>query len=129
MTRIVAAAIIADGRLLAARRDAGRYAGRWEFPGGKVESGEDDRTALLRELREELGVAATIGPQIGGAWPLADGLHMHVYAASLAPGAQPRCLDGHDALRWLARGQLDDVAWIPFDLPVVALVAELEEMR
>jgi 8-oxo-dGTP diphosphatase len=129
VTRIVAAAIIADGRLLSARRDAGRYAGRWEFPGGKVEAGEDDRTALARELREELGVEAAVGAQVGGAWPLADGMHMHVYAVALAPGARPRCLDGHDALRWLAPAQFAEVPWIPFDLPVLAMVAELDGMR
>jgi 8-oxo-dGTP diphosphatase len=129
VTRIVAAAIIADGRLLSARRDAGRYAGRWEFPGGKVEAGEDDRTALARELREELGVEAAVGAQVGGAWPLADGMHMHVYVVSLAAGEQPVCLDGHDALRWLSPAEFGEVPWIPFDLPVLALVAELEAMR
>ena len=55
---VVAAALTdADGRVLMARRPAGKqHAGLWEFPGGKVESGETPKTALVRELREELGV-------------------------------------------------------------------------
>ncbi len=55
--RVVAAALIADGRVLIAERPAGKHmAGRWEFPGGKRAEGETEREALSRELREELGV-------------------------------------------------------------------------
>ena len=56
--RVVAAAVIArDGRVLIAQRPVGKWqAGRWEFPGGKVEPGEDEETAVRRELMEELGV-------------------------------------------------------------------------
>lgn len=50
--------------LVARRRDKGRHANLWEFPGGKVEQGEEDAGALVRELREELGVAATVGTQV-----------------------------------------------------------------
>lgn len=124
MALIVAAAIIEGGRLLAARRDNGSCAGLWEFPGGKVEPGEDDHTALARELHEELGVTGTIGDQVGGAWPLANGHVMHVYLVTLAPGADPACLDGHDQLRWLRGDQTGSVSWIPADLPIVAAVRE-----
>jgi 8-oxo-dGTP diphosphatase len=123
MALVVAAAIIdAAGRLLAARRDSGTYAGLWEFPGGKVEAGEDDSTALLRELAEELGVTGTVGEQVGGDWPLDRGHTMHVYLVALDPGQHPACLDGHDALRWLQRGETASVSWIPADLPIVAAV-------
>ena len=125
MALIVAAAIINDGRLLAARRDRGRYAGLWEFPGGKVEVGEDDRTALTRELAEELAVTGTIGSQVGDEWPLTDGHTMHVYLVTVDPGVAPQCVDGHDALRWLCAADTRSLSWIPADLPIVAAVSSL----
>lgn len=125
MALVVAAAIIADGRLLAARRDRGTYQGFWEFPGGKVEPGESDEQALTRELREELGISVSIGEQIGGAWSLAQGHTMHVYRVDLPPNQEPQPLDGHDQLRWLAGQEIDSVAWIPWDLPIVATVTKM----
>jgi len=62
---VVAAVIERDGRILICQRKAGgRHALKWEFPGGKVEPGEDSQSALARELREELQIDATIGPRI-----------------------------------------------------------------
>jgi 8-oxo-dGTP diphosphatase len=62
---VVAAVIERDGRILICQRKAGgRHALKWEFPGGKVEPGEDSQSALVRELREELQIDATIGPRI-----------------------------------------------------------------
>ena len=124
MARVVAAAIIDDGRLLAARRCGGRYAGQWEFPGGKVESGESDHEALARELLEELAVTGTIGEQVGGGWLLPAGHVMHVYRVTLDAGLVPRCVEGCDELRWLAASQTTSVSWIPADLPIVAAVRD-----
>lgn len=62
---VVAAVIERDGRILIGqRRSSDRHALKWEFPGGKVESAESPRDALKRELREELGIEAQIGPEI-----------------------------------------------------------------
>ncbi len=62
---VVAAVIERDGRvLIGQRKRGGRHALKWEFPGGKVEPGEDSRDALVRELREELGIEARIGEEI-----------------------------------------------------------------
>jgi 8-oxo-dGTP diphosphatase len=62
---VVAAIIVKDTSVLICQRKAGQqYAGKWEFPGGKVEPGEELSVALERELREELGINATIGPEI-----------------------------------------------------------------
>jgi 8-oxo-dGTP diphosphatase len=58
---VVAAVIERDGRILICQRKGGRHALKWEFPGGKVEPGEDPQSALARELREELQIDATIG--------------------------------------------------------------------
>jgi 8-oxo-dGTP diphosphatase len=61
---VVAAVIEREGRILICQRRAGRHAHKWEFPGGKVEPGEDSRSALVRELREELQIEATIGAEL-----------------------------------------------------------------
>jgi 8-oxo-dGTP diphosphatase len=62
---VVAAVIEKDGRILICQRRAGqRHAGKWEFPGGKVEREEEFTAALARELREELSITASIGPEI-----------------------------------------------------------------
>ena len=62
---VVAAIIERDGLILICQRKTGqRYAGKWEFPGGKVEPDEEFRSALQRELREELDIRAAIGAEI-----------------------------------------------------------------
>lgn len=65
MTTVVAALIERDGRILICRRRGDQdHAGKWEFPGGKVEAGEAPRDALVRELREELAIQAAIGGEV-----------------------------------------------------------------
>jgi 8-oxo-dGTP diphosphatase len=65
VTRVAAGIVRRDGRILACRRSATmRHSGKWEFPGGKVEPGESAEGCLRRELEEELGIAAEIGPLV-----------------------------------------------------------------
>ena len=118
---IVAAVIVTDGRVLACERSAPpEAAGKWEFPGGKVEPGETDAAALVRECREELGVRVEVGERVGPDVPLAHGRAvLRVYAARLLDGDVPRALE-HTAMRWLAAGELDSVPWLPADRPIVA---------
>ena len=121
---VVGAAIVRDGRVLAARRSAPvELAGGWEFPGGKVEIGESEPAALVRECREELGVEVAVGALIG-AEPVAAGLVLHVYLAEHLLG-DPEARQDHDELRWLAAGELDSVEWLPADRPLLGAVAAL----
>jgi len=117
----VAAAIITDGRVLACERSAPpEVAGRWEFPGGKVEPGESDQQALARECAEELGVRVEVGDRVGPDVPLAHGRAvLRVFTVRLLDGDTPRALE-HTSMRWLAADELDSVAWLPADQPIVA---------
>jgi 8-oxo-dGTP diphosphatase len=118
---IVGAAIIESGQLLAcARADPPDVAGRWEFPGGKVEDGETEPEALVRECVEELGVRVEVGDRVGGDIPLGHGWAvLKVYLAKLVGGDTPRRLE-HAELRWLGRDDLFSVDWLPADAPIVA---------
>ncbi|MGW6546039.1 (deoxy)nucleoside triphosphate pyrophosphohydrolase [Streptomyces massasporeus] len=118
---VVGAALVEDGRLLAARRSAPvELAGRWELPGGKVEPGEKADAALARELREELGVDAEVGERVPGEWPLRAPYVLHVWTARLRPGsATPEPLQDHDELRWLGPEEIWDVPWLDQDVPAV----------
>ena len=119
MTVVVAAAIERDGRYLAARRTKPDWAaGRWEFPGGKVEPGESDTDALVREIREELGDEIAVGALVPGEWPLHDDLVLHLYFATLING-EPEALDHHDELRWLTPDGFVDVSWLEADVDAV----------
>lgn len=116
---VVGGALFHEGRLLAARRSAPpELAGRWELPGGKAEPGESGPQALVRELREELGVETRALERIPGEWPLKPGLVLHVWTARLLSG-DPAPLEDHDELRWLEPHELDSVDWLDQDRPAV----------
>jgi 8-oxo-dGTP diphosphatase len=122
--------------MLAARRTAPeQFAGLWEFPGGKVESGEQCEAALHRELREELGVAVRLGAELpAGApsgWPLNDRASMRVWQAEVTEG-EPQPLEDHDELRWVCPADpraVLDLPWIPADFPIVQALLDALSSR
>ena len=118
----VVAAVIRDGeRYLACRRAAHKdQAGRWEFPGGKVEPGEGDVDALVREIREELGVRIHVGPLLDRT--VTGRVDLASYESRIE-GAVPTASTDHDELRWVTAGELESLGWADADLPVVRVLA------
>lgn len=123
---VVGAAIVAGGRCLVAQRSPTMSLPLyWEFPGGKVEPGERAEAALVRELREELGVEVSVGRHLGRGRGVVEGrrILLDVYAASLVEG-EPRPRE-HRALRWVGPEEIEELAWPEADLPVLGRVKEL----
>jgi 8-oxo-dGTP diphosphatase len=112
---VVGIALVRDEQVLAALRPASATApGGWEFPGGKVEPGESDRQAAVRELREELGVEAEIGTPLG-AKPMGERDLLRVYTGRITAG-EP-VLHEHAEIRWLSAAELYDLDWLAADRP------------
>ena len=113
---VVAAVIRNDDRIFATQRGYGEFKDGWEFPGGKVEPGETSEDALIREIREELGVDIHVGDLIDTVeydYP-AFHLSMKCYWAEIVSG-KPELLE-HEAARWLRMDELYSVGWLPADL-------------
>ncbi len=126
---VVAVALVdVDGRVLIAQRPEGKaMAGLWEFPGGKVEDGEAPETALIRELREEIGIDVTencLAP-----FPFAS--HAYEKFHLLMPLYVCRVWDGEvtaregQALKWVRPRDLRNYPMPPADVPLVAMLRDL----
>lgn len=122
---VVGAAIIKDGRVLAAQR---KIPPRWEFPGGKVEPGETPAQALARECVEELGIRIDVCDRLADdvALPAGKGF-LSVWTATIVSGTP--VAHEHAELRWLAAADLDSVSWMPADIPFVAALRDALDIR
>ena len=117
----VVAAIIHDdkGRIFATQRGYGEWKDWWEFPGGKIETGETPEEALVREIREELSAEISVDRflcTVEYDYP-AFHLTMHCYLCSLV--TETLHLNEHEAAKWLAKNELGSVKWLPADLEVI----------
>jgi len=126
---VVAVALIdVDGRVLIAKRPEGKQlAGLWEFPGGKVEPGERPEAALIRELREELGIEVTescLAPFVFASHAYPDfHLLMPLYLCRRWSGVV--VAHEHSALAWVKPAKLADYQMPPADAPLVAWLRDL----
>lgn len=117
---VVATALVRGSTLLAAQRTRPpALAGRWELPGGRVEPGESEAAAVVRECREELATDVVVGGRLGTDLRIDAGV-LRVHVARLAAGApDPRPLE-HSGLRWVTATEVPGVDWVDADRAVVA---------
>src|SRR5271156_5347009 len=129
---VVAAAVMdVAGRVLIAQRPAGKHmAGGWEFPGGKLELGEERLAGLARELREELGITLVGTPRplirVRHAYPSREVL-LDIWVVKRYSG-EARGLDGQ-ALRWCTQDELEAAELLPADQPIVRALRLPERLR
>lgn len=119
----VVAAVICDGdKIFATQRGYGEWKDWWEFPGGKMESGETPEEALRREIKEELATDIAVGTLLTTVEYDYPNFHltMHCYLCQIEHGHLT--LLEHEAAQWLKRENLDTVKWLPADKPIAELL-------
>jgi 8-oxo-dGTP diphosphatase len=126
MITVVAALIYSDGKLLVCQRKRGTsFAMMWEFPGGKVQSGETLERALTRELEEELGISATIGPEVYRTQhryaDLSDPIELIFFSAHIDPRSVRNLV--FEKIDWRAPSSLLELNFLPADLELIEKLA------
>ena len=129
----VVAAIICDdmkekNKIFATARGYGDLKGGWEFPGGKVESGETPQQGLIREIIEELDTEIKVGELIDTVeydYPTFH-LSMDCFWCQIVRGNL--VLKEHEAARWLTKDELNNVEWLPADITLIEKIRNLLSM-
>ncbi len=124
--RVVAALILRGNDVLVSRRrDRPRKPGLWEFPGGKIERGETEHAALIRELQEELAVDSTPGALYARVeHRYADlEVELSLFRTEIPLDAAPRALEAAE-VRWVPRGELPSLPFLEADITLVRRIAD-----
>ena len=119
--RVVAAVIVVKNHLLIAQRSSEMSSALlWEVPGGKVENGESDEEALVRELQEELSIEVDVHGFVGMSCVFVGSkmIEMYVYRCTIKKGV-PRAVE-HKSIMWANESQLMQASWAPADIPLVS---------
>lgn len=123
--KVVAAIIIQDEKVFATQRGYGEFKDGWEFPGGKIESGESAQDALIREINEELNVTISVGELfdiVEYDYPTFH-LSMQCFFSTIKSGEL--VLREHKNAKWLNKSNLYSVDWLPAD---ISLIEKLEDI-
>ena len=122
---VVAAVIRAGDMIFATQRGYGEFKDRWEFPGGKVEPGEDRIHALRREIKEELDTEVSVDSFLCTVDYDYPSFHitLHCYICSAESGSL--VLKEHMSARWLSVDSLRSVDWLPADLEVISIIEDV----
>ncbi len=122
--KVAAAVIRKDNMIFATERGYGEFKDMWEFPGGKIEKGENGREALMREIKEELDTTIDVGEYIDTIEYDYPSFHlsMECYWCTVKEGKLT--LLEHENAQWLDRDSLLSVEWLPADLEIIEKVKE-----
>ncbi len=125
--RVTAALLVHNQKILIAQRNnTGRFANKWEFPGGKIDPGETPQECLQRELEEELGLTATIGNVFSETLYCHEQgeIRQYTYWASLLTPPTALRLSEHQAIAWVEPAELAHYEFAGADLAVAKLLQE-----
>lgn len=117
---VVCGVAISHGKVFMARRKPGKsLAAHWEFPGGKVEAGEDHKTALKRELKEELGVEVEVGDFIGSGHTMGNAVEINLHGYLIEFVNEPSSSLDHDQMGWMGEEDVSLLKIPEADRPIL----------
>ena len=122
---VVAAIIIKDQKIFATQRGYGEFKNGWEFPGGKIESGESPEHALEREIREELDAKIRVGELFDTIEYDYPNFHLSMKCFLCSLISDQLTLREHEAAKWLTKENLSSVEWLPADITIIEKLKSL----
>lgn len=122
---VVAAIIKHDNKIFTTRRGYGEFENMWEFPGGKIEAGETQEKALIREIKEELELDIEITKHLTTIDYDYPNFHltMHCFICNISGGKLH--LNAHNDAKWISLEEIDNLKWVPADILVVEKLKEI----
>lgn len=113
--KVVAAVIFKENQMYATQRGYGEFKDGWEFPGGKIEPGEQPKQTLVREIKEELDTEVEVGELIDIVEYDYPNFHLTMHCFKCTVKSGNLVLKEHEAARWLTKETIDSVKWLPAD--------------
>ena len=122
--RVVAAIIIHENKIFATQRGYGEFKDGWEFPGGKIEPGETPHEALVREIKEELGIEIEVKDFLETVEYDYPKFHLSMDCFFCTIRSGELVLKEHEAAKWLTAETLESVEWLPADKGLIEGIRE-----
>lgn len=117
--KVVAAVIVKENKILIARRKEGKHLEfKWEYPGGKVDNGENEKESLKRELKEELDISVSIDDYITESFYEYDKAKINLKAYFVKNYSGTIKLTVHDKINWIKIDELNNYEFAPADIPI-----------